>query len=103
MYHGEKKEVCPAKTKLETKVKGLFTNSKAKFTENTDFKALSPEFHAISTSKHSYVWFSISTYNSNIRHCMDIEIVRWDLMTGIEDFAVREGRGDFLCEVWKEM
>ena len=54
-YLGEKKEVCPAKTKLETKVKGMFTNSKAKFTENSDFKAFSPEFHAISTSKHSYV------------------------------------------------
>ena len=55
LYLGEKKEVCPAKLRLESKVKGQFTNSKAKFSENTDFKALSPEFHAISTSKHCYV------------------------------------------------
>lgn len=54
-YLGERKDVCPAKTKLETKIKGFFTNSKAKFSENTDYKALSPEYHAISTSKHSYV------------------------------------------------
>lgn len=54
-FLGERKEVCPAKTILETKNKGAFTNSKAKFSENTDFKAMSPEFHAISTSKHCYV------------------------------------------------
>ena len=41
-YLGEKKDVCPAKTRLESKVKGMFTHSKAKFSENTDFKALSP-------------------------------------------------------------
>lgn len=49
--------VCPAKVNLETKNKGFFSssNSKGRFGENTDFKALSPDYHAISTSKHSYV------------------------------------------------
>lgn len=47
--------VCPAKIALETKSKGFFNSSKEKFAENTDFKSLNPNFHAISTSKHSYV------------------------------------------------
>lgn len=47
--------VCPAKVKLETKMKGGFSSVKDRFTENSDFKALSPDYHAISTSKHSYV------------------------------------------------
>jgi hypothetical protein len=47
--------LCPAKIYLETKAQGSFNETKGSFAENTDFKALSPEFHAISTSKHSYV------------------------------------------------
>jgi hypothetical protein len=29
---------------------------KGNFNENSDFKGMSPDFHAISTSKHSFVW-----------------------------------------------
>ena len=47
--------LCPAKIMLETKAQGFFGESKGNFAENTDFKALSPQFHAISTSKHCYV------------------------------------------------
>lgn len=47
--------VCPAKKTLETKAKGFFNSSKDKFAENSDFKALNPAFHSISTSKHCYV------------------------------------------------
>lgn len=47
--------MCPAKVILETKSKGFFSDTKAKFNENADFKALDPNFHAISTSKHFYV------------------------------------------------
>lgn len=47
--------ICPAKVKLETIQKGTFSNSKGRFSENSDFKAMSPEYHAISTSKHFYV------------------------------------------------
>lgn len=49
--------LCPAKVQLETKDKGSKVDAKHSFAENSDFKALSPEFHAISTSKHWYVWF----------------------------------------------
>lgn len=41
-FLGEKGGVCPAKVVLETRSKGMFTNSKNSFSENTDFKALSP-------------------------------------------------------------
>jgi hypothetical protein len=34
----------------------MFTASKSNFNENADFKAMSPNFHAISTSKHSNFW-----------------------------------------------
>ena len=47
--------LCPAKIHLETRAQGNFSETKNSFAENTDFKSLSPEFHAISTSKHSYV------------------------------------------------
>lgn len=47
--------LCPAKVYLETKGQGSLVESKHNFAENSDFKSLSPEFHAISTSKHSYV------------------------------------------------
>jgi len=47
--------MCPAKVILETQAQGFFNETKHSFAENTDYKALSPEFHAISTSKHSYV------------------------------------------------
>lgn len=47
--------VCPAKTELESKQKGKFRDSKTNFKENADYKALSPEFQAISTGKFSYV------------------------------------------------
>ena len=48
-------QLCPSKIQLETGSKGFFNNSKANFNENSDFKSMNPEFHAISTSKHSYV------------------------------------------------
>jgi len=38
------------------------SGSKSKFAENMDFKALSPDFHAIATSKFSYVWNNINEY-----------------------------------------
>jgi hypothetical protein len=47
--------ICPAKVYLESKGQGAFSGTKSKFNENADFKAMSPNFHAISTSKHSYV------------------------------------------------
>ena len=47
--------VCPAKVMLESKDQGKFFQSRANFSENTDFKALNPEFHAISTSPHTCV------------------------------------------------
>lgn len=52
---GKKNPLCPAKILLETKAQGAFRDTKGNFAENADFKALSPDFHAISTSKHSYV------------------------------------------------
>jgi hypothetical protein len=48
--------VCPAKIFLESNGQGTFTSSKSNFNENADFKAMSPNFHAISTSKHSNIW-----------------------------------------------
>lgn len=54
-FQGVHPTVCQAKIILETKSKGFFNSSKDKFAENSDFKALNPGFHAISTSKHSYV------------------------------------------------
>jgi hypothetical protein len=47
--------LCPAKIQLESKSKGRFTDSKNNFNDNSDFKSMNPEFHAIATSKHSYV------------------------------------------------
>lgn len=47
--------VCPAKIYLESSGQGVFNETKSKFNENADFKAMSPNFHAISTSKHSHV------------------------------------------------
>jgi hypothetical protein len=47
--------MCPAKQKLETKIKGQMSGSKGKFIENSDFKAFSPDFHALSLSKQSFV------------------------------------------------
>ena len=49
--------VCPAKVMLETRGRGRFkeSHSKIKFSENADFKAMSPEFQAIATGKFSYV------------------------------------------------
>ena len=47
--------VCPAKIYLESSGQGVFNGTKSKFNENADFKAMSPNFHAISTSKHSHV------------------------------------------------
>lgn len=43
--------MCPAKIELETRSKGFLRSSKMTFQENADFKAMDPEFHAISTSK----------------------------------------------------
>lgn len=54
-FVGKKNPLCPAKILLETKAQGAFRDTKGNFAENADFKALSPDFHAISTSKHSYV------------------------------------------------
>jgi hypothetical protein len=48
-------KLCPAKIQLESKTKGRFTDLKSNFNENSDFKSMNPEFHAIATSKHSYV------------------------------------------------
>ena len=47
--------VCPAKLKLESKIKGQMSSSKGQFTENSDFKSFSPDFHALSLSKQSFV------------------------------------------------
>ena len=47
--------VCKSKIQLEAKMRESFAKTKDRFTENTDFKALSQDFHAISTSKHWYV------------------------------------------------
>lgn len=56
-FLGISPSICPSKIILESKAKGLLNSSKEKFAENTDFKSLNPAFHAISTSKHFYVWF----------------------------------------------
>ncbi len=47
--------VCPAKVMLESKDQGKFYQSRNTFSENADFKALNPEFHAISTAPHTCV------------------------------------------------
>lgn len=47
--------VCPAKIALESKIKGQLSTQKGKFSENMDYKALSPEYHALSLSKQSFV------------------------------------------------
>jgi hypothetical protein len=54
-FLGRQPGVCPAKVIIETRSKGFFSSSKGKFAENTDYKAMDPSFHAISTSKHFYV------------------------------------------------
>ena len=46
---------CPAKVHLETKGRGSFSENKDRFIENSDFKTMSRNFEAISTSKHHYV------------------------------------------------
>lgn len=56
--------ICPAKVYLETKAQGLYSGTKSKFNENADFKAMSPNFQAISISKHSYVWVLDWFYSS---------------------------------------
>ena len=43
---------CPAKAALRKKMQGASCGAKANLSENANFKALSPEFHAISTAKH---------------------------------------------------
>ena len=47
--------MCAAKVHLETHAQGKFQYNSDSFVENCDYKALSPRFHAIATSKHSYV------------------------------------------------
>lgn len=47
--------VCRAKVLMETVLRGQFENSKAQFGQNCDYKAASPSYHAIATSKHSYI------------------------------------------------
>lgn len=47
--------VCGAKVILETRGKGQYIDSKATFAENSDFKAMSPEYHAFSTSGFKFV------------------------------------------------
>ncbi|MBS1889909.1 MAG: hypothetical protein JST59_01335 [Actinobacteria bacterium] len=54
-FIGKTPGLCPAKVQLETRSKGFFNDSKVNFNENSDFKSMNPEFHAIATSKHSYV------------------------------------------------
>lgn len=54
-YLDKGNRVCPAKIKIESKRKGIYNNLKGNFNENSDFKGMSPDFHAISTSKHSFV------------------------------------------------
>ena len=49
--------VCPSKIQLELSNSKVVQNSKHLFTENSDYKAMSPQFKAIATSKHFYVWF----------------------------------------------
>ena len=34
------------------------SGSKSKFAENMDYKALSPDFHALALSKISFVWIN---------------------------------------------
>jgi hypothetical protein len=46
---------CPAKLKLETKMKGQMSEHKGNFIENSDFKSFSPDFHALSLSKQAFV------------------------------------------------
>ncbi len=41
---------CPSKIHLQTKGKGKFSEIKDKFKENADFKTMSLNYHAFSTS-----------------------------------------------------
>ena len=51
-YLGEQKIVCPAKAKLETKVRGQLI--KSNFLDNTNYKELSADFHPTTSVKDSY-------------------------------------------------
>jgi hypothetical protein len=44
--------VCKAKVKLETRYRDMMSNSKASYNENTDFKALSSTFQALSRAPY---------------------------------------------------
>ena len=52
--------VCPAKIFIESKGEGMFSSTKSHFNENSDFKAMSPNFQAISTAKNFNFWTMIS-------------------------------------------
>ena len=47
--------MCGAKIQLETKAKGQFSGTKSAFGENSDFKAMSPNYQAFSTSGFKFV------------------------------------------------
>ena len=44
--------VCKAKVRLETRYRDMMSNSKASYNENTDFKALSSTFQALSRAPY---------------------------------------------------
>lgn len=52
-YTEKASPVCPAKLQLQQSMR--FSELKSKLSENGDFKTMTPNFHAISTSKHFYV------------------------------------------------
>lgn len=54
-FMGKGEAVCPAKVQLSTKSRGSYSEVKHRFSENSDFKTISRNFAAISTSKHSYI------------------------------------------------
>ena len=47
--------MCPSKIALQ-KIGEPLSQRKDVFKENADFKGMDRQFHAISTSKHFYVW-----------------------------------------------
>lgn len=48
--------ICGSKILLETKGRGMYLNSKGSFTENSDFKAMSPAYQTFSKSGFKFVW-----------------------------------------------
>jgi hypothetical protein len=47
--------VCASRIILDTKGRGQFSDTKSVFAENSDFKAMSPNYQAFSTSGFKFV------------------------------------------------